>query len=106
MVSLLEKKKYQKKIFFRNEEENLEDKKFKNLKVFEDTEDIKFIRNANEYGVVIKNGINLFEGLQNRQDACIKINVLFNQEIWCNINGNLIELEKQFERLCRQMGLF
>lgn len=89
-----------------NEEENLEDKKFKNLKVFEDTEDIKLIRNANEYGVVIKNGINLFEGLQNRQDACIKINVLFNQEIWCNINGNLIELKKQFKRLCRQMGLF
>lgn len=94
------------KIFFMNEEENLEEKKFKNLKVFEDTEDIKLIRNANEYGVVIKNGINLFEGLQNRQDACIKINVLFNQEIWCNINGNLIELEKQFERLCRQIGLF
>ena len=89
-----------------NEEETLEDKKFKNLKVFEDTEDIKLIRNANEYGVVIKNGINLFEGLQNRQDACIKINVLFNQEIWCNINGNLIELKKQFKRLCRQMGLF
>lgn len=31
-----------------NEEENLEDKKFKNLKVFEDTEDIKLIRNAND----------------------------------------------------------
>lgn len=94
------------KILLDKKENNLKNAESKNLKVFEDTEDIRLVRNANEYGVVIKNGINFFEALQNRQEACIKINVLFNQDIWCNINGNLIEIENQFERLCRHMELF
>lgn len=39
-----------------------------------------------EYAVIIENGINLFEGLQERQDACVKINVLFNQDMWCSLS--------------------
>lgn len=84
----------------------VEDKNCKTLKVFHDTEDIKFVSDINEYGVVIEKGINFYEGLQNRQDACIKINVLFEQNIWCNVKGNLIELEKNFEKLCKQMHIY
>ena len=94
------------KILFTKEENNVSNEQTKDLKVFEDTEDIKLVNNIKEYGVIIKNGINFFEMLQNRQDACIKFNVLFNQDIWCNVNRNLIEIEKQFEMICRQTGLY
>lgn len=94
------------KILFTKEENNVSNEQTKVLKVFEDTEDIKLVNNIKEYGVIIKNGINFFEMLQNRQDACIKFNVLFNQDIWCNVNRNLIEIEKQFEMICRQTGLY
>ena len=51
-------------------------------KVFNDTEDIKNVANNNEYAVIIENGLTLKEGLQNRQDFCIKINVLHNLNTW------------------------
>lgn len=95
-----------KNILYMNNKIDVEDKNYKTLKVFQDTEDINFVSNINEYGVVIENGINFFEGLQNRQDACIKINVLFEKNIWCNVKGNLIELENNFEKLCKQMQIY
>lgn len=54
-------------------------------KIFDDTEIIKNIKNNNEYAVIIKNGLILKEGLQNRQDFCIKINVLFGLNSWCQL---------------------
>lgn len=56
-----------------------------NYKVFNDTEEIKNVANNNEYAVIIENGLTLKEGLQNRQDFCIKINVLHNLNTWCTI---------------------
>lgn len=55
-------------------------------KVFEETEDIRTIKDKNEYAVIIEDGINFYESLQNHQDACIKINVLYNLETWCSFN--------------------
>ena len=55
-------------------------------KIFQEAEDIRTIKNKNEYAVIIENGINFYEALQNRQDACIKINVLYNLETWCSFN--------------------
>lgn len=55
-------------------------------KVFQEAEDIRTIKNKNEYAVMIEDGINFYEALQNRQDACIKMNVLYNLETWCSIN--------------------
>ena len=54
-----------------------------NYKVFNDTEEIKNVANNNEYAVIIENGLTLKEGLQNRQDSCIRINVLQNENVWC-----------------------
>lgn len=54
-----------------------------NYKVFNDTEEIKNVANNNEYAVIIENGLTLKEGLQNRQDSCIRVNVLQNENVWC-----------------------
>lgn len=53
-------------------------------KVFDDTEDMKNIKEDEKrsYAVLMKDGINIYEGIQERQDACIKINVLFDDNIW------------------------
>lgn len=59
------------------------------FKVFNDIEDVNFIKDTQEYAVLIDNGINLFEGLQNRQDACIKVNALYDLNIWCNVNKEI-----------------
>lgn len=71
-----------------------------NYKVFNDTEEIKNVANNNEYAVIIENGLTLKEGLQNRQDSCIKINVLYNLNTWCTISQkdeNILEInEKDF----------
>lgn len=61
------------------------------MKVFNDTEDIRTIADLEDYAVLLDTGITLKEGLQNRQDACIKINVLFNQNIWATL-----KLSKEF----------
>ena len=55
----------------------------KEVKPFHDIENIKMINNPGDYGVIMECGLNELEGLQNRQDACIRINVLFNQNMWC-----------------------
>lgn len=63
-------------------------------KVFNDIEAIKSIPEdkRSEYAVIVENGINMYEGIQNRQLGCIKLNILFNENCWCEINQK--ELEK------------
>ena len=57
----------------------------KKYRVFSNSEDIKSVLKKDEYVVIIENGLTLKEGLQNRQDACIKINVLHNTNMWCTM---------------------
>lgn len=61
-------------------------------KVFSDTEDIKYIpeERRKEYAVIMKNGINFFEGIQERQDGCININVLYQLNCWCEFEEKSI----------------
>ena len=61
-------------------------------------DDIKIMSDQEKqrYGVIMENGINSYEGLQNRQDACIKINALFDLNMWCEANINIF---KQIEEL-------
>lgn len=61
----------------------------KSYKTFNDIENIKMINNPGDYGVIMECGLNFYEGLQNRQDACIRINVLFNQNVWCHPKSNI-----------------
>lgn len=78
------------------EQKNISNSYSKELKVFNDTEDIRTITNINEHAVLIDNGINLKEGLQNRQDSCIKNNVLYKQNIWVKTNSTA-ELYQEYE---------
>lgn len=60
----------------------------KKLSIFEDTEDIYRLteEEKKEKVVLMESGLNILEGLQNRQDACIRLNVLNDTDIWCSIN--------------------
>ena len=71
---------------------------------FEDREDIKNIEESNnsKYGVMIENGINLYEGVQNRQDSAIRCNVLFGGDVWCTLNQDIVN---KYEKL-QKLGLF
>jgi len=52
------------------------------------------------YGVIVENGINEYEGLQNRQDFCINSNVLFETDLWCSMD---VEISNLFSKL-RKIG--
>lgn len=68
-------------------------------KVFNDIETIKSIpeNKRNEYAVIVENGINMYEGIQNRQICCIKLNILCNQDCWCKINQKEIKKWNQLK---------
>lgn len=53
--------------------------------VFYDVESYKMMNDEEKssLAVVIENGVNEAEGLQNRQDACIRINVMSGKNMWC-----------------------
>ena len=80
----------------KSEEEKVKQKKYKETsikgnntkKIFDDTEDIKNIavNERNDYAVLMKNGINIYEGIQERQDSCVNLNVLFNGNLWVRFN--------------------
>lgn len=57
-------------------------------KALYDIDDLKGLTDEErkQYCVTVDNGLTLEEGLQNRQDACIKVNVLFNENMWASPN--------------------
>ncbi len=80
-------------------EENMRQKSVFDIVVknFHDTEDMRDIppEELNQYGVVMEAGINFYEGIQNRQDSCIKVNVLYGENMWCSISYS--EFEKMLQ---------
>ena len=79
-------------------------KESKSWRLFQDTEDLRQIpeEDRKEYAVLMEDGICIYEGLQNRQDGCIKMNVLFGLDTWCSVN------KKEFETVQRltKLGCF
>ena len=55
-------------------------------------------REKDKYAVIMKDGINIYEGIQERQDACIKVNVLNNTNIWVQFNS---KSKKKIEKLIK-----
>ena len=47
---------------------------------------------------MIENGINFYESLQNRQDACIKMNALYNLETWCSFEQENFAIIKKLQK--------
>lgn len=73
----------------------------KQLEIFHDTEDIRDINNSEvkNYATLCENGINSYEGLQNRQDFCIRTNVLHNQNMWCTLNIGVLSIIDKWREL-------
>lgn len=71
----------------------------KTYKSFNDINQIKNIpkEELNEYGVIVNDGLTNYEGLQNRQDSCIKINVLYGTDMWCTPNHDVLRLIGELE---------
>ena len=69
-------------------------------KVFCDTEDIKRISNPDDYAVIIKSGLTVREGIQEMQDACIRINVLYNLNIWPKTKMEVVKERKKMIEEC------
>lgn len=67
--------------------------------VLYDTDIIKDMteEQKNEYCVIMENGLNSYEGIQERQDSCIKINLLYNQNIWATPNPKSLDCIKKLK---------
>lgn len=64
-------------------------------KAIYDNDDIRDVENPNEYCTVCEAGINQYEGLQNRQDFCIMINIIHDADMWCFPNKhNFLKIQK------------
>ena len=82
----------------KSKEEKIKKEKYTNIlnkdgisrKLFNDTEEYKNLEaeEIHNYAVEVKDGINLYEGIQERQDALIKLNLLFSGNIWVSFNEN------------------
>ena len=82
----------------KSKEEKIKKEKYTNIlnkdgisrKLFNDTEEYKNLEaeEIHNYAVEVKDGINLYEGIQERQDALIKLNLLFSGNIWIRFNEN------------------
>lgn len=67
-----------------------------------------------EYGVILENGLNLHEGLQNRQDWCITCNFLHGWKMWVQDNPEAIDWDrnkpcycmsgKKYKNCCIEVG--
>lgn len=68
-------------------------KQYPSKKVFNDTEEINRMMESakDDYAVIVEEGLNYYEGLQNRQDFCIKVNVLYNFNMWSVANPILVD---------------
>lgn len=57
-------------------------------KILYDIDDLKAMSDEErkEYCVTVDDGLTFEEGLQNRQDMCIKVNVLYNENMWASPN--------------------
>jgi len=75
--------------------------KGKTYKVFHDTEELRDIDNSDvdSFATIVENGTNIYEGLQNRQDFCIKSNVLYGQDMWSTVNLKLIKIIEELENI-------
>lgn len=73
-------------------------------KVFHDTEDARTLTEAekNDYAVILEDGLNWYESMQNHQDFCIKLNVLYGQNTWCTLNEDIFNQMMQL----KELGLF
>lgn len=73
-------------------------------KILYDVDDLKGLseEEKSKYGVVCENGLTFEEGVQKRQDFCVKFNIMSNTTCWYCVN------EPEWKRLLffREIGVF
>lgn len=69
--------------------------------ILHDTLDLRSISEEarKEYCVIFKDGINIYETVQECQDSSIKVNLLYNQNMWCSMSEKSLEEYQQLEKL-------
>lgn len=84
-----------------NRHESFEGIDAKSYSILYDIEDVGNLSEVEKYDycVVMEAGLNSYEGVQNRQDACIRINVLYNQNIWVSTNYVALEQIEELKRI-------
>ena len=81
-----------------SKENNLDTNEVITKKVFQDIDDWKRITSPNDYTIIFDAGLNKYELLQNVQDSCIKTNVLYNQNMWFQIDQNMFNSIEQLKK--------
>lgn len=74
---------------------------YKSINVLNDTIDLRKIseEKRKEYGVVLKEGIDFQEGIQECQDFCIRLNLLFGEKTWCTVNEKEVKRMNELTKL-------
>lgn len=72
----------------------------KSFQIFDEIEDYKYFNEEewNDRAVVFKDGINPFEGLQERQDSAIKANLLNDLNMWPRINKRAFNMYLELQK--------
>jgi len=67
----------------------------------QDVEDIRYMSDEEKdrLAVMMENGICFEEGLQNRQDACIKINCISSLDMWVTLNRKQYKTIKKLQEI-------
>jgi hypothetical protein len=70
-------------------------------KVLQSVDDIQEMSESERQrqAVIVENGLNSYEGLQNRQDFCIKINILFGYNAWSTPVWETLEMIEELKSI-------
>ena len=84
-----------------NRHESFEGIDAKSYSILYDIEDVGNLSEAerSDYCVVMEAGLTSYEGVQSRQDACIRMNVLYNLNIWVSTNYGVLERIEEMKRI-------
>ena len=70
-------------------------------KVLQSVDDIREMSDTEKQrqAIIVENGLNSYEGLQNRQDFCIKLNIVFGQNAWATPNWQAFEMIEELKAI-------
>lgn len=92
-----------KKAMYKNQKIENHNINSKTYKLLNDTEDFKYIKNPDEYAVLIESGINMYEHLQNIQDSFIKTNLLYETNFWISLKNNVENQLKEYDEMVMKL---
>lgn len=69
--------------------------------VLQSVDDVREMSDAEKQrqAIIIENGLNSYEGLQNRQEACIKCNLLYGLDMWVRPNIKFFEMIEELKAI-------